>query len=95
MHRFCAERGIRLIVVELPRPGTAYRYVSHVPAALIERFTKSGVEFFSSDALLGRFNGVAEVHVPHGHRHITELTHLMVGTEVGARLLEQRNTASR
>ncbi len=87
MHRFCQERGVRLIVVDLPRTGEPYSYTSPVPAAMIERFEAAGIEFIGADELLGKFNGVAEMHVPHGHRHISEFTHLMVGTEVGRRLL--------
>lgn len=86
MQRFCAERAIRLIVVDIPsRPGP-HRFASSLPPELMERLQAAGVEHVSSQALLRDFDGAAGMHVPHGHYHISELTHTLIGVELGRRL---------
>jgi hypothetical protein len=85
MQRFCQERGIRLIVVEIPRTTRErFHFVESLPAG-----TLKDVELVTSRALLGDFDGAAEVHVPHGHRHISEFTHVMIGAELGRRILKR------
>lgn len=87
MQRFCAERGIRFIVVDIPWVPERYRYKSSVPSALLERLAAARVEYISSQSLLQKFDGVAEMHVSHGHQHISEFTHALIGIEIGQRLL--------
>lgn len=87
MHRFCVERGVRFIVVDIPRPSARYRYNRSTPPELLERLSAAGIEVITSQSLVEDFAGVAELHLPHGHRHISELTHLRIGAEVGRRLL--------
>ena len=81
MRAFCESRGMRLIVVDIPRVGAEGRGLASLPAGLLP-----GVEVVTSDELLGDFNGVAEVHVAHGHRHISEFTHALIGTELARRI---------
>lgn len=91
MQRFCADRGIRLIVVDIPNLSEHYHYKSSMTKELIERLTAAHVEYISSQFLLQKFDGVAEMHVPHGHYHISELTHTLIGMEIGQRLLVSGN----
>jgi len=79
MHRFCVERGIRFIVVDIPVPATNYSYKSSLPQTLIERLAVSRIEYLSSMSFLEGYDGSAEIHVPHGHRHISEFTHTLWG----------------
>jgi hypothetical protein len=87
MHRFCMDHGIRFIVVDIPRSPAPYRYNSSLPPALLERLAAVRVEYISSQVLLEKFEGVAEIHIPHGHRHISEFTHTLIGTEIGRRII--------
>lgn len=87
MQRFCSERGIRFIVVDIPYAISGNRYRSSVPVALAERFAASRIELIDSQHLLQKFEGAAELHVPHGHNHISEFTHSLIGVEIGQRLL--------
>ena len=87
MHRVCAERGIRFIVVDIPMFPGRYRYESSVPPALLARLVAARVEYISSQSMLQKFDGVAEMHVPHGYHHISEITHTLIGMEIGQRLL--------
>ncbi|MBK7424456.1 MAG: hypothetical protein IPJ48_16010 [Propionivibrio sp.] len=90
MHRFCAERGIRFIVVDIPVFIERYRYRSSLPPALIEKFAAAHIEFVPSDTLLQNYDGVAEIHVAHGTHHISEFTHTLIGAEIGRRILARR-----
>jgi hypothetical protein len=89
MQRFCVERGIRLIVVDIPRRdyGRLYHFSSALMPALRERLDAAGIEYVPAESLLGAVEGAAEIHVAYGHRHITETTHALIGAEIGRRLL--------
>jgi hypothetical protein len=92
MHRLCHDRGIRLIVVDIPTSLGPYRYASSLSAALLERLEAAQIEHINSHSLLQDFVGVAEMPVPHGHYHISELTHTLIGIEIGRRTLAIRKT---
>ena len=36
--------------------------------------------------LLGELDGAAEFHVPHGHNHISELTHALIAKQLGEKI---------
>lgn len=84
MAQFCASRGMRFIVVDIPRPNAPYELISSIPDGMLKN-----VETVSSRELLAEFDGVAEMHVPHGHRHISEFTHTLIGAELGRRILKK------
>jgi hypothetical protein len=90
MHRFCEARGIRFILIDIPHENAPYRYESSLPSALIERLNKARIEYISSESLLEKFDGAAEMHRLHGDHHITEFTHTLIGVEIGRRLIASR-----
>lgn len=87
MHRFCANRGIRFIAVDIPRRVRPYSFDSSVPQALREKLAAARVELIDSRPLLQGYEGIAELHLPHGHGHVSEFTHTLIGLEIGRRLL--------
>ena len=87
MGRFCKERDIRLIVVDIPAMPARYRIEPSIPEAMRNRLTSAGIEVIDSRELLGGLDGAAEFHVPHGHNHISELTHALIGAKLGERIL--------
>lgn len=86
MHKFCDSRGIRLVVVEIPRPDAPYQLIESLPQGLLK-----DVELVASRQLLGEFDGAVEMHVPHGHQHISEFTHNLIGVELGRRILKSEH----
>ena len=86
MDAFCAARGIRFIVVDIPARPAAHRFASSLPEGLIERLRSAGIEYLAARPLLADFDGVAAMHVEHGHQHISALTHTLIGVELGRRL---------
>lgn len=87
MHKFCTDREIRFILVDIPFSRGHYRYASSLSPELLKRLEAARVEYVSSVPLLQAFSGVAELHAPHGHHHISELTHALIGAEIGRRLV--------
>ena len=81
MRDFCRRHGIGLIVVDIPRPAADGAIVPSLSAQVVP-----GVELVQSGELLREFDGAAELHVGHGHRHISELTHALIGIELGRRI---------
>ncbi|HWA38990.1 MAG TPA: GDSL-type esterase/lipase family protein [Burkholderiales bacterium] len=86
MHAFCRENGMRLIVADIPRRPAAHRFTPSIPDAMAERLKAAGVELIEAAALLGPYEGAAELHVPNGHQHISEFTHTLIGVEIARRV---------
>lgn len=86
LHEFCKVQGIRLIVADIPRRAAAQRFAPSIPPELAGRLKAAGVELVESAVLLAQFDGVAEMHVPGGHQHISEFTHTLIGVEIARRV---------
>ena len=86
MQAFCKAKGIRLIVVDIPTRPAEEQFASSVPPELRERMKAAGIEFVAAESLLAPYAGLVEMHVPHGHQHISEFTHTLIGAELGRRL---------
>ena len=86
MGRFCSERNIRLIVVDIPSMPGLYRFETSIPERMRSQLAADNIEVLDSRALLGELDGAAEFHVPHGDNHISELTHALIGVRLGERI---------
>ena len=110
MHAFCRYRGIPLIVVDVPYPKHLFldpsappsevmAFLSSVPDELRDEFRRHSDAYLASSELLAPWAGIAEIHAKHGQRHISELTHLVLGTAaadaVAARLAAPPTGAAR
>lgn len=84
--RFCRSRGMRLIVVDIPAQGKPYHFADSLPPAAQRALQSDEIEYVSSHALFAGYDGAVALHVPHGHQHITELTHAAIGVELGRRI---------
>ena len=89
MQRFCTERGMRLLVVDIPQPAGPYRLRESLPEAALQRLGEAGIEVLASRALFREVDGAAELHLPAGHRHISEFTHNWIAVELGRRILKR------
>jgi hypothetical protein len=90
MQRFCAERGIRFIAVDIPAQRGKFAFASSLSPPLRARLDATGIEYIDSEVLLSDYTGSAQLHLPHGHLHISEFTHAMIGVEIGRRMLAAR-----
>jgi hypothetical protein len=84
MREFCEKNAIRLIVVDIPRPAGRGASAPSLAPELVP-----DIELVASGELLRELNGAAELHVVHGHNHISELTHALIGVELGRRIAER------
>lgn len=85
MRAFCEARGMRLIVVDIPRKGDPYVLNPSVPEGALP-----GVELVASREVLGSLDGAAELHRWNGQNHISEISHALIGAELGRRIVEKK-----
>lgn len=93
MQRFCTGKGIRFIVVDIPVMPSLYHFSSSMPSALRAKLDMAHINYIASESFLQKFDGVAEMHVPHGYNHISEFTHTLIAEELGRRILASGVTA--
>lgn len=87
--RECRERGIALIILDIPSLADS-GFVSSVPAGMVGALRASSDALVLSEDLLREYSTLAEFHVLHGQRHISEFTHLMLGLRVGREISRAR-----
>jgi hypothetical protein len=87
MRAFCESRGIRFLVVDIPVPHGRYDWLPSLPEQGL-----GGAEVLASRELFGPFEGAIELHLPHGHRHLSEFGHALVAATLGQRILGPANT---
>ena len=73
--------GAKLIILDIPQTDVAHRSKTSVVDELLPTVQASS-DYFVSDDVLKSFQGSARLHLPNGHRHISEFTHTILGTEV-------------
>jgi hypothetical protein len=79
MARFCHENNARFIVLDIPKIMKNSSIRPSMPSELIDEIVTMSDHFVYSKDVLDRYRNVAMLHLPHGHRHISELTHLVYG----------------
>ena len=82
MHRYCTDRGIPLIIIDVPQIDGG----SSVPEALATRVREFSDAYVDSTALLGKYSGVAELHLPRGQNHISEFSHALLGVDAAEKI---------
>lgn len=83
MYRFCKERGIKLVVLDVPAVQEGRPFVSSADPALLPALGRNSDAWLDAGSTLSELAGAVEIHVPHGHRHISEFTHLALGLALG------------
>jgi hypothetical protein len=91
LHAFCRAKGIFLVILDLPQPASrdAGTFKSSIPEDLIPAFRANSDVLLLSGDVLGKYRSVADIHVPHGQRHLSEFSHLMFGV-AAAEAIEAR-----
>lgn len=82
MYNFCHQNNIKLIIIDIPQITEGKRIRTSFSASLFQTIINYSDGYVASDSLLADYAGVAELHVPHGHRHISEFTHTLLGVSV-------------
>lgn len=87
MYDFCQRNGIKLIVLDIPQladGGLDFR--SSVPPSLTQQMETDSYFYVKSTTVLADYSNVTEIFVPHGHRHISETTHLLLGMDIAKKI---------
>jgi hypothetical protein len=95
LQRFCTSKGIRFIVVDMPMMPGRYHFASSLSPELRAKLDTAHIEYITSESLLQKYNGIAEMNVPHGYNHPSEFTHTLIGEELGRRILSPSSTAKK
>jgi hypothetical protein len=82
LHRFCGDRGIWLIILDIPTLSGE----SSFPPAIKDKIHELSDGYVDSSALLAEYVNVAELHRPNGHRHISEFTHAILGVNAAGQI---------
>ncbi len=89
LHATAKGGGSELIILDVPQIDPVREFSSSVPAGLEEAFERHSDRYFHSETVLDAYrDGTTEFHVPHGHRHISEFTHRILGTQTGRYIAE-------
>jgi hypothetical protein len=94
MSLFCRTHGILFVLIDIPD------YVDHgegafttsIPPSLLEDARRDADVLLLSHDILDPYAGIAELHVKHGQRHISEFSHLMFGLRAAQAILAKRAT---
>ena len=91
MAAFCKKNGIKLVILDIPRVAENNGQVkSSVPIELLDVMQTNSDRFVYSVTALHDYRNVAQLHVPNGHRHISEFTHMVYGLDVGRWIVRVR-----
>lgn len=87
MYDFCQKNNIKLIIVDIPQIAEGNLFKTSFPESLSKNIEKYSDGYISSESLLADYSGVAEIHRPHGHRHISEFTHTLLGVSMAKKII--------
>jgi hypothetical protein len=96
MSQFCRTHGILFIVLDIPvrvDKGVG-NFASSIPPSLLGVFRDAADVLLLSDDVLGPYRGVADIHVEHGQKHISEFSHLMLGVRAAQVIRDRKATCT-
>ena len=82
MYNFCHKNNIKLIIIDIPNIDEEKGIKTSFSVLLFPTIANYSDAYVASDSLLADYAAVAEVHMPHGYRHISEFTHVLLGVSV-------------
>lgn len=88
LYSVCERNGIKLVVVDIPVQVADGQVVSSFPETLRSAALRYSHAFIESGVVFEEYAGTVDLHVLHGHRHISEFSHTIIGVEIGRRILQ-------
>jgi hypothetical protein len=84
MYVCCKAHGAKLTVLDIPGVGhpNPTDINPSIPPDLRDVFRQNCDALIESEVTLADYRGLIDVHVPHGHHHMTEEGHLLYGIQV-------------
>lgn len=93
IYEICRSNSIELIIIDIPEALEEGGIKSSIPPELRSDFERNSDILISGEEIVQMYEGLAELHLPHGHHHISELTHMLLGVEAARGI--QRMVANR
>ncbi|MBN2031459.1 hypothetical protein JW824_14590 [bacterium] len=87
MYNFCESHDVKFIVIDIPDLKGENGMRSSFYGSLFQTVTDYSNAYILSDSLLSDYVGVAELHLPRGHLHISEFTHTLIGVSVAQKII--------
>lgn len=87
MYDFCQKNNIKLIIVDIPKIAEENSIKTSFSDSLSQNIEKYSDGYILSESLKVDYSGVAEIHRPHGHRHISEFTHTLLGVAIAKKVI--------
>jgi len=86
MYKLCSENDMKLVIIDIPSQSKHGEIISSFPSSLLSSARRYSDAYVDSAALLSDYSGIGELHVPHGHRHISEFTHMIIGVAAAKKI---------
>ncbi|MBK8011819.1 MAG: hypothetical protein IPK13_10750 [Deltaproteobacteria bacterium] len=98
LHAVCREHQILLIVLDIPSMDYGDRdkaFISSIPPDFADVLIKNTDALLMSNDVLGRYRGLTDLHLPYGHNHISEFSHLMFGLRVTDEIVRPKTSPNK
>src|SRR5215510_9814570 len=95
MHGFCQSNKILFVLLEIPqldKNGRDFR--PSISSELVDRFSQGSDVIIRSTNALMDYQGMTDLFVPHGQRHISETTHMLLGVAAAKGIIKQLHLSS-
>ena len=86
MYKFCYKNNIKLIIIDIPTIAEKNQFKTSFSESLSRNIANYSDGYIFSDSLLAEYMGIAEIHKPHGYRHISEFTHTLLGVAAAKKI---------
>jgi hypothetical protein len=92
---FCQHNKVLLILLDIPQlEKDGHDFRSSIPDELVSQFSQASDAIIQSTNVLIDYQGVTDLFVPHGHRHISETTHMLLGVATAKEIIKQLSLPS-
>jgi hypothetical protein len=92
MHGFCQSNKVLFVLLDIPQlDQNGQDFQSSIPDELVARFSQGSDAIIQSTNVLMDYQGVTDFFVPHGQRHISETTHMLLGVATAKEIIKQLN----
>ncbi len=90
MHGFCRSNKVLFVLLDIPQlEQNGHDFRSSIPNELVAQFSQGSDAIILSTNALADYQGVTDLFVPHGHRHISETTHMLLGVATAKEIIKQ------
>ncbi|MCI0393136.1 MAG: GDSL-type esterase/lipase family protein [Acidobacteria bacterium] len=95
MHGFCQSNKVLFVLLDIPQlEKNGHDFRSSIPNELVAQFSQGSDAMIRSTNVLMDYRGVTDLFVPHGQRHISETTHMLLGVATAKDIIKHLNLSS-